>query len=105
MSGSKAALKAISAAIKAQKYDDAIQEAQKLLAADPKSYQAYVLSLRRPVYNCGLGKARDRDPANSLQDLSSWASPPASKIKMQRPKRPTNPPRILNLPILKHGKD
>jgi len=40
MSGPKAALKAIGAAIKAQKYDDAIQEAQKLLAADPKSYQA-----------------------------------------------------------------
>ena len=40
MSGSKAALKAIGAAIKAQKYDDAIQEAHKLLAADPKSYQA-----------------------------------------------------------------
>ncbi|PMD42619.1 TPR-like protein [Hyaloscypha variabilis F] len=40
MSGAKAALKAIAAAIKAQKYDDAIQEAQKLLLTDPKSYQA-----------------------------------------------------------------
>lgn len=42
MSGQKAALKAIANAIKAQKYDDAAQEAQKLLANDPKSYQAYV---------------------------------------------------------------
>lgn len=44
MSGSKAALKAINAAVKAQKYDDAIQEAQKLLGSDPKNYQAYVVS-------------------------------------------------------------
>jgi superkiller protein 3 len=42
MSGPKAALKSIGAAIKSQKYDDAVQEAQKLLAAEPKSYQAYV---------------------------------------------------------------
>lgn len=42
MSGPKAALKAIGAAIKSQKYDDAVQEAQKLLATDPKSHQAYV---------------------------------------------------------------
>jgi len=40
MSGAKAALKAINAAIKAQKYDEAIQEAQKVLASDPKNYQA-----------------------------------------------------------------
>jgi superkiller protein 3 len=40
MSGPKAALKAIVAAIKAQKYDDAAQEAQKLLVSDPKNYQA-----------------------------------------------------------------
>jgi superkiller protein 3 len=39
MSTSKAALKAIGAAVKAQKYDEAIQECQKLLASDPKSYQ------------------------------------------------------------------
>lgn len=42
MSGPKAALKAIGAAVKAQKYDDAVQAAQKLLASDPKNYQAYV---------------------------------------------------------------
>ncbi|KAH7382959.1 hypothetical protein BKA64DRAFT_173650 [Cadophora sp. MPI-SDFR-AT-0126] len=42
MSGSKAALKAIAAAVKAQKYDDAVQEAQKLLASDPKNYQASI---------------------------------------------------------------
>ncbi|TVY40881.1 Superkiller protein [Lachnellula occidentalis] len=40
MSGAKAALKALGASIKAQKYDDAIQEAQKLLATDSKNYQA-----------------------------------------------------------------
>jgi superkiller protein 3 len=40
MSGPKAALKAIGAAIKAQKYDDAIQEAQKVLTSDPNNYQA-----------------------------------------------------------------
>jgi superkiller protein 3 len=45
MSGPKATLKAIGGAIKSQNYDDAIQEARKLLAADPKSHQAYVLSL------------------------------------------------------------
>lgn len=43
MSGARAALKAIGAAIKAEKYDDAVQESQKLLASDPKSYGAYVL--------------------------------------------------------------
>jgi superkiller protein 3 len=40
MSAPKAALKAINAAIKAQKYDDAVQEAQKLLSTDPKNFQA-----------------------------------------------------------------
>lgn len=42
MSGPKAALKSIGAAIKAQKYDDAAQEARRLLENDPKIYQAYV---------------------------------------------------------------
>ncbi|CZT49959.1 related to SKI3-antiviral protein [Rhynchosporium secalis] len=42
MLGPKAALKAISAAVKAQKYDDVVQEAQKLLAVDPKNYQASI---------------------------------------------------------------
>jgi superkiller protein 3 len=40
MSASKSALKAIGAAIKAQKYDEAVEQAQKLLAADPKNYHA-----------------------------------------------------------------
>ena len=44
MSGSKAALKAILAAVKAQKYGEAIDEAQKILASDPSNYQAYVPS-------------------------------------------------------------
>jgi len=48
MSSSKAALKAIGAAIKAQKYEDAIQEAQKLLTNDPKSFQAYEFSPQPP---------------------------------------------------------
>jgi superkiller protein 3 len=44
MSSSKPALKAISAAIQASKYDDAIEQAKKLLNTDTKNYQAYVLS-------------------------------------------------------------
>ncbi|CAG8954884.1 hypothetical protein HYFRA_00008571 [Hymenoscyphus fraxineus] len=36
----KAALKAIGAAIKAQKYEDAVNESGKLLASEPKNYQA-----------------------------------------------------------------
>lgn len=42
MSSSKPALKAIGAAIQASKYDDAIEQARKLLSTDPKNYQAYV---------------------------------------------------------------
>lgn len=45
MSTSKAVLKSIGAAIKAQKFDEAIQEAQKLLTSDPKNSQAYVFVL------------------------------------------------------------
>jgi superkiller protein 3 len=45
MSSTKSALKAIGAAIQATKYDDAVEQARKLLATDPKNYQAYVLSL------------------------------------------------------------
>ena len=40
MSGPKAALKAIAAAIKSQNFDDAVHEARNLLTADPKNYQA-----------------------------------------------------------------
>jgi superkiller protein 3 len=36
----KAALKSIITAIKAEKYDDAIKDAEKLLASDAKNYQA-----------------------------------------------------------------
>lgn len=42
MSTTKAALKAIGAALQAQKYDDAVEQSQKLLASDPQQYQAYV---------------------------------------------------------------
>ncbi|CCD43322.1 hypothetical protein BofuT4_uP067300.1 [Botrytis cinerea T4] len=40
MSGTKAALKAINAAVQSQKYDEAVEQAQKLLDSDPNSYQA-----------------------------------------------------------------
>lgn len=40
MSGTKAALKAINAAVQSQKYNEAIQQARDLLKSDPKSYQA-----------------------------------------------------------------
>ena len=40
MSTSKAALKAIAASVKAQKYDEVVQQAEKLLTSDPDSYQA-----------------------------------------------------------------
>ncbi|KAL3426141.1 tetratricopeptide [Phlyctema vagabunda] len=43
MSGAKAALKAIAAAIQAKKYDDAVDQAQKVLQNDPPSYQANLL--------------------------------------------------------------
>jgi superkiller protein 3 len=39
MSG-KAALKPIIAAIKAEKYDEAVRDAEKVLAADPTNHQA-----------------------------------------------------------------
>jgi len=45
MSTIKAALKSISVAVKAQKYDEVVQESQKLLVSDPKSYQGWVLGL------------------------------------------------------------
>jgi superkiller protein 3 len=40
MSVSKAALKAIGAAVKAQKYDEAVQQCQQVLAADRENHQA-----------------------------------------------------------------
>ncbi|ESZ96656.1 hypothetical protein SBOR_2966 [Sclerotinia borealis F-4128] len=42
MSGTKATLKAINAAVKSQNYDEAIQQARNLLNSDPKSYQANI---------------------------------------------------------------
>lgn len=42
MSASKSALKAIGAAVKAKNYDDAVEQAKKLLASDPKNYQAHI---------------------------------------------------------------
>lgn len=49
MSGLKAALKDVAAAVKAQKYDVAVEEAQKILQSDPRSYQAYVFGLKTLV--------------------------------------------------------
>lgn len=42
MSGTKAALKAINAAVQSQKYDEAVQQARNLLNSDPNSYQANI---------------------------------------------------------------
>jgi len=42
MSSKKTALRSIAAALKAQKYDDALQQVQKLLTTEPNEYQAYV---------------------------------------------------------------
>ncbi|ROW15637.1 hypothetical protein VPNG_02051 [Cytospora leucostoma] len=43
MSSSKAALKAIADAVKQQKYDDALEQAQEFIQREPKNYQALVL--------------------------------------------------------------
>lgn len=40
MSSSKAALKAIADAVKQQKYDDALEQAQDFIQREPKNYQA-----------------------------------------------------------------
>ena len=43
MSATKAALKAAKAALDAHKYEEAIEQAQRALAADPQNYHASVL--------------------------------------------------------------
>jgi hypothetical protein len=45
MSTNKAALKSIGSAIQARNYDDAVSQAQKLLANDPQHYQGFVTVL------------------------------------------------------------
>lgn len=45
MSTNKAALKSIGSAIQARNYDDAVAQAQKLLANDPQHYQGFVTVL------------------------------------------------------------
>ena len=47
MSATKAALKAAKASLDAQKYDDAVEHAKKVLAIDPHNYHAYVLPEER----------------------------------------------------------
>jgi superkiller protein 3 len=49
MSPIKTALKAIGTLIQAAKYDDAVEQARKLLATDPKNYQAYVSLARNRI--------------------------------------------------------
>ena len=44
MSTIKTALKAAKASLDAQKYDEAVEHANKVLATDPQNYHAYVLS-------------------------------------------------------------
>ena len=44
MSGPKSALKAAKAALDAHKYNDAVEQANKVLAVDAKNYYAYVWS-------------------------------------------------------------
>ena len=46
MSGTKAALKAARAALDAHRYLDAAEQANKVLATDAHSYQAYVEVIR-----------------------------------------------------------
>ncbi|KAG4412970.1 hypothetical protein IFR04_013891 [Cadophora malorum] len=72
MSGPKAALKAIAAAVKAQKYDDAVQEAQKLLASDPRNYQASIF--------LGFAFGKLNRPADAEKAYDA-----ASKIKDSEP--------------------
>ena len=44
MSGTKAALKAAKAALDANKYQDAVDQAKTVLKTDPKNYHAYALA-------------------------------------------------------------
>lgn len=44
MSSTKAALKAAKAALDANKYEDAVDQAKAVLKTDSKSYHAYVLT-------------------------------------------------------------
>lgn len=73
MSTSKAALKAISTAVKAQKYDEVVRESQNLLASDPKSYQGFVFPFGRPST---LGQ--DRLSVQELQKSVANESPETS---------------------------
>ena len=50
MASNKAALKAAKSALDAQKWDEAIVQAQKVLASDSKNYFAYVLPAEFMVY-------------------------------------------------------
>lgn len=47
MSSTKALLKGVNEAIKAQKWDDAIQQAQGILEKEPKNYQALAFLVAR----------------------------------------------------------
>lgn len=47
MSAARSALKAAKSALDGQKYDEAIQQANVVLNADPKNYHAYDSEFRR----------------------------------------------------------
>ena len=49
MSGTKAALKAAKAALDANKYQDAIDQAETVLKTDPKNYHAYIFAQITPI--------------------------------------------------------
>ncbi len=49
MSTTKAALKAAKASLDAQKYEEAVEHANKVLAIDPQNYHAYVQNISKKV--------------------------------------------------------
>jgi len=72
MSSTKAALKAAKAALDAHKYEDAIEQTKKVLAADPKSYNANVF----------LGLAYDKQGQDEASEIAYKA---AAKSKDKDP--------------------
>lgn len=54
MSEAKGAMKAVGAALKAEKYDEVVHQAQKLLVLDPKSYKGWVMQQHCAQYLVSL---------------------------------------------------
>lgn len=84
MSGTKAALKAAKAALDANKYQNAIDQAKTVLRTDPDNYHAYI-----PVFNAPILSAV-RLTLSPLV-MSSWAERLKSWIRMRLPKTLTIP--------------